>query len=185
MIVAYLTTHRGKSDRLLGLGAFFFMTVVMVASAGSTLDSTFSSLAKSIARELPMLAGRAEPARAVALGTSAMVVFALLGNLPMIAGTNILKATTLSGTMVIGLAPVFLLQRFVGYSPWSFHLSYWTGIGLGTLLSVNRIPAMWAIGDGKHALLLGTNLYGLVLCTGLFLLPALLSRTRTVAQGTA
>ncbi|MCK7500657.1 MAG: hypothetical protein MZW92_68410 [Comamonadaceae bacterium] len=79
----------------LGVGAFFFMTVVMVASAGSTLDSTFSSLAKSVARELPMLAGRAEPARAVTLGTWTMVVFALLGNLPMIAGTDILKATTL------------------------------------------------------------------------------------------
>lgn len=169
----------------LGLGAFFFMTVVMVASAGSTLDSTFSSLAKSVARELPLLAGRTEPARAVALGTAAMVAFALLGNLPMIAGTDILKATTLSGTMVIGLAPAFLLQRFVGYSPWSFHLSFWTGIGLGVLLSLNRIPAAWAIGGGKHALLLGTNLYGLVLCTGLFLLPALMSRTRSAAQGAA
>lgn len=166
----------------LGVGAFFFMMVVMVASAGSTLDSTFSSLAKSMARELPMLAGRAEPTRAVALGTWTMVLFALLGNLPMIAGTDILKATTLSGTMVMGLAPVFLLQRFVGHSPWSFHLSFWTGIALGILLAVKMIPGWWAIGDGKYALLLGTNLYGLLLCTALFLLPALLARLRSASM---
>lgn len=166
----------------LGLGAFFFMTVVMVASAGSTLDSTFSSLAKSVAQELPLLAGRGEPVRAVALGTWAMVVLALLGNLPMIAGTDILKATTLSGTMVIGLAPVFLLQRFVGRSPWSFHLSFWTGIALGILLALGMIPASWAIGGGKYALLLGTNLYGLLLCSALFLLPGLLSRARGVVR---
>lgn len=169
----------------LGLGAFFFMTVVMVASAGSTLDSTFSSLAKSVAQELPLLAGRAEPAGAVALGTWTMVVFAVLGNLPMIAGTDILKATTVSGTMVIGLAPVFLLHRLVGYSPWSFHLSFWTGIGLGVLLAAGLIPAGWAIGSGKHALLLGTNLYGLILCTGLFLLPAALPRLRLAVRGAA
>ena len=93
----------------LGLAAFFFMTVVMVASAGSTLDSTFSSVAKAVAQELPLLAGRPASVAAVSVGSFAMVAFAVLGNLPMIAGTDILKATTVSGTMVIGLAPVFLL----------------------------------------------------------------------------
>lgn len=168
----------------LGVAAFFFMTVVMVASAGSTLDSTFSSLAKSVAQELPMLAGLPAPAAAVKLGTAAMLIFAALGNLPMIAGTDILKATTLSGTMVIGLAPVFLLAGLVRHSPLSFHLSFWTGILLGVLLALNMIPASWAIGDGKYALLLGTNLYGLLLCTAGFLLPALLGR-RLRAAGSA
>ena len=73
--------------------------------------------------------------------------------------------------MVIGLAPVFLLSRWVGYSPLSFHLSFWTGMLLGTLLAVGAIPPGWAIGDGKYALLLGTNLYGLGLCMTGFLLP--------------
>jgi hypothetical protein len=84
--------------------------------------------------------------------------------------------------MVIGLAPVFLLQRFVGRSPWSFHLSFWTGIALGVLLGLGMIPASWAIGGGKYALLLGTNLYGLALCSALFLLPGLLSRARGRAR---
>jgi hypothetical protein len=160
----------------LGLAAFFFMTVVMIASAGSTLDSTFSSLAKSVAHELPALAQRPVPAAAVSIGTAAMVAFAVLGNLPMIAGTDILKATTLSGTMVIGLAPVFLLAGLVRHSPLSFHLSFWTGIVLGVLLALGMIPASWGIGDGKYALLLGTNLYGLILCSAGFLLPVLLAR---------
>ena len=60
----------------------------------------------------------------------------MLGNLPMIAGTDILKATTISGTMVIGLAPAFLFSRHVGCSPASFHLSFWTGMLLGVLLAL-------------------------------------------------
>ena len=77
-----------------------------------------------------------------------MIVIAVLGNLPMIAGAEILAATTLSGTMVMGLAPVFLLQRWVGFSPWSFHLSFWPGLLLGVLLALGWIPAAWAIGEG-------------------------------------
>jgi len=155
----------------LGLGALFVMTVVMISAAGSTLDSTFSSLAKSIAQELPTLANRAVGAQPIRIGVWTMVVFALVGNVPMIAGTDILKATTISGTMVMGLAPVFLLARFAGHSPWSFHLSFWIGIVLGLLSTFGWIPASWAIGNGKYALLLGVNFYGLILCFAAFLLP--------------
>ena len=41
-----------------------------------------------------------------------MVFLAVFGNIPMLLGTDILKATTISGTMVIGLAPVFLALHF-------------------------------------------------------------------------
>jgi hypothetical protein len=150
---------------------YLLMTVVMIMAAGSTLDSTFSSVAKSIGRELPMLAGRAPGPRALVIGMWTMVAFAVLGNLPMIAGTDILKATTVSGTMVMGLAPVFLLAPLVRHSPWSFHLAFWPGIALGSLLAAGQIPQFWAIGDGKYALLLGTNLYGLMICVAGFLLP--------------
>jgi hypothetical protein len=87
--------------------------------------------------------------------------------------------------MVMGLAPIFLLQQGVGYSPWSFHLSFWPGLLLGVLLAVGWIPAGWAIGEGKYALLLGTNLYGLLICTAGFLLPQIVYRLRQspVAQG--
>lgn len=162
----------------LGIGALFVMTVLMIAAAGSTLDSTFASLSKVVAQELPAIAGRQPTVSALRYGTVAMIVIAVLGNLPMIAGAEILAATTLSGTMVMGLAPVFLLQCGVGYSPWSFHLSFWPGLLLGVLLAIGWIPAAWAIGEGKYALLLGTNLYGLLICTTGYLLPALLRRWR-------
>ena len=155
---------------------YLLMTVVMIMAAGSTLDSTFSSVAKSIGRELPMLAGRTPGPRAMLIGMWTMVAFALLGNLPMIAGTDILKATTVSGTMVMGLAPVFLLAPLVKHSPWSFHLAFWPGIVLGVLLAAGMIPQSWAIGDGKYALLLGTNLYGLLICIAGFLLPVAFQR---------
>ena len=171
--------------RGLGFAGFFAMIVVMVSSAGSTLDSTFTSLSKLVARELPLLAGRVPSPKAMTIGSLTMVVFALLGNLPMIAGTDILKATTISGTMVIGLAPIFLFSNRVGYSPLSFHLAFWTGMTLGVLQLMNLIPPAWAIGSGKYAILLGTNLYGLLLCTAGFFLPLLLPRKRLSAEANA
>ncbi|MND61773.1 hypothetical protein D3C80_530350 [compost metagenome] len=164
--------------RSMGLVALLVMTVVMVSAAGSTLDSTFSSLARLAGRELPQLAGRDLGQKAIAVGMAVMVLFALLGNLPMLAGTDILKATTISGTMVIGLAPVFVLHGLVRPTRLGFHLSFWTGLGLGVALTLGAIPAAWAIGTGKYALLLGTNLYGLLLCCAGYLLPGLLARGR-------
>lgn len=166
--------------RSFGVGALFLMMVVMVNAAGSTLDSAFSSLSKAVALELPTLAGHRPGGRAVSIGTTAMIGVAILGNLPMFFGAEILAATTISGTMVMGLAPAFLLQRFVRYSPASFHLSFWPGVVLGLLFTVKLIPHAWAIGGGKYALLLGTNAYGLAICTVGFLLPALVHRLWTV-----
>jgi hypothetical protein len=155
---------------------YMLMTVVMIMAAGSTLDSTFASVAKSIGQEVPLLAGRTSTARAITIGMWTMLAFAVLGNLPMLAGTDILKATTVSGTMVMGLAPIFLLAPLVKYSAWSFHLAFWPGVVLGVLLAVGMIPQSWAIGGGKYGLLLGTNLYGLGICCAGFLLPLALQR---------
>jgi Na+/proline symporter len=161
---------------------YLLMTCVMIMAAGSTLDSTFSSVAKSAGQELPLLAGRAPGSNAVRIGVWTMIAFALLGNLPMIAGTDILKATTVSGTMVMGLAPIFLLAPLVRHSPWSFHLAFWPGVVLGVMLAAGSIPASWAIGTGKYALLLGTNLHGLAICCAGFLLPVAWQRLRAGAK---
>jgi solute:Na+ symporter, SSS family len=158
---------------------YLLMTCVMIMAAGSTLDSTFSSVAKSVGQELPLLAGRMPGNNAVRIGVWTMIAFALLGNLPMIAGTDILKATTVSGTMVMGLAPIFLFAPLVRHSPWSFHLAFWPGVVLGVMLAAGTIPAAWAIGTGKYALLLGANLYGLAICCAGFLLPVAWQRLRS------
>ena len=167
--------------RSLGTGAYFLMIAVMVSAAGSTLDSTFTSLSKLPAHDIPHLRGRDWGARARTLGMIVMVAFALLGNLPMILGANILAATTISGTMVIGLAPVFVLHGIVRPTRLGFHLSFWLGIILGVAHVAGLIPGWMAIGRGNSALLLGVNLYGLIGCTALYLLPGLMSlgpRTR-------
>ena len=164
-----------------GILTLFVVTVIMISSAGSTLDSTFNSLAKLGAQDLnPMhnIFSRYSPVKA---GIIIMVIFAIAGNLPMFAGTDILKATTISGTMVMGLAPIFLLYRLVGYSPISFHLSFWTGVVLGILYAAGLIPQTLAIGDGKYGLLLATNLYGLALCTLGFFIPLLFKSKHTPA----
>ncbi|MEX1081771.1 MAG: sodium:solute symporter [Halofilum sp. (in: g-proteobacteria)] len=155
--------------RSFGIAALFAMSVVMMSSAGSTLDSAFSSLARSLAWDLPAL-GRHVGDADKRVGVAVMIVFAILGNLPMLAGTEILKATTLSGTMVIGLAPVFIFGGVQRHAV-NFHLSFWSGMTLGALLAAGWLPAWLAIGDGDYALLLGTNVWGLMLCTALFWLP--------------
>lgn len=160
----------------LGTTAYFLMIVVMVSAAGSTLDSTFSSLAKLTAHDLPKMSGVDLGEKSRKIGMIVMVVIAIVGNLPMILGTDILKATTISGTMVIGLAPIFLLHGFVKPTKLGFHLSFWIGIILGFAMAFEAVPASLSIGTGKYALLLGVNLYGLILCTLGYVIPGLLAK---------
>jgi Na+/proline symporter len=159
----------GQAFGLIGL---FVMTAIMINSAGSTIDSTLSSTAKLVGIELPTLADRSfSPSRAVTVGIVSMIVIAIIGSVPMVLGTDILKATTISGTMVMGLAPIFLFGRWIGYSPWSFHLSFWTGLLMGVLQVVGAVPQSLAIGQGQYALLLGANVYGLIFCMIGFWVP--------------
>ena len=163
--------------KTLGVAGYFAMIVVMISAAGSTLDSTFASLGKLTGKDLPEMAGKPlKNPKLVAI--IFMVAFAFIGNLPMIMGTDILKATTISGTMVIGLAPIFLLHGFVKPTKVGFHLSFWIGIILGVLLTVKMIPVSWAIGSGKSALLLGVNFYGLILCTLGYVIPGLFAKRK-------
>ena len=171
----------GEVALAFGIIPYLLMTLVMIMAAGSTVDSTFASVAKAVGHELPLLAGRTPGKRAILVGMWTMAAFAVLGDLPMIAGTDILKATTVSGTMVMGLAPIFLLAPLVRFSPWSFHLAFWPGVALGVLVASNAVPPSWAIGDGKYALLLGANVYGLVICFAGFLLPLAWQRVRRVS----
>ena len=169
--------------------------VMMLTTAGSTLDSTFSSTAKLTA--LDFSARRApEDRSAMKWGRAAIVAVALLGNLPLLTlyvgetGPAVIAATTISGTMIMGLAPIFLLAFFRRAGALSFHLSLWTGFALGVLLALHNarpfdiFPEWLAMGSGKYADDLGVNFFGLLLCCALFLAGGCVSPRRARISNT-
>ena len=165
--------------------------VMMLTSAGSTMDSTFSSTAKMAAIDLPARAD-APAAPQLRQGRIAIVIIALLGNLPLLTlylgdqiGPAIIKATTISGTMIMGLAPVFLLAFVRRAGALSFHLSFWTGLALGVMLAAGWAPAAMAVGEGKYALSLGVNLWGLLLCAILYIIGAMLNTSKPTSAAAA
>lgn len=174
--------------KLFGLPLLLVFNAIMLTSAGSTLDSTFSSVAKLTARDWSNRQGKPEESEA-RFGRWSMIAIAVLGNLPLLGiylgdkvGPAIILATTISGTMVMGLAPIFLLAFIPNAGRWSFNFSFWTGLSLGVLrviesaFSVHIFPEWIAIGTGKYALDLGINVYGLILCTLGFLLGTICDR---------
>ena len=116
-----------------------------------------------------------------------MIAIAILGNVPLLSiylgdriGPAIILATTISGTMVMGLAPIFLLAFIPSARQLSFLLAFCPGLIFGVLrvlenaLSTRIFPTWIDIGAGKYAEDLGINIYGLVLCTAGYLLGALI-----------
>lgn len=154
-------------SKLLGVGAMLVMNFIMVTSAASTLDSAFSSAAKMAVVDLSPKAKQS-----VSRGRLVMTLFAVAGTLPIFAKPEILSATTISGTMVLGLAPVFLLWK-VKAPAISFHLAVGVGIVLGILLALGAIPEQLIWFPGKYGDLLSVNILGTLACFALFLLPVL------------
>ncbi len=151
--------------KLFGLGMMLAMNFIMITSAASTLDSTFSSFSKLLVEDL----GKAEKI-SLSRGRWAMLLLALLGSVPIFFGAEILSATTISGTMVIGLAPVFLLWRWPA-PPLSLYLSVGAGLLVGLLLLNGLWPRGWHFSEGKYADLLSANLVGTISCFVLYSLP--------------
>jgi SSS family solute:Na+ symporter len=169
---------------LFGLPMLLIFNAIMLTSAGSTLDSTFSSVAKLGARDWDNRKGLPTESQAF-IGRWWIVAIALLGNVPLLSiylgdkiGPAIIMATTISGTMVMGLAPIFLLAFLPGAGALSFHLAFWPGLSCGicrvleSALSIQIFPAWMSLGAGKYAIDLGVNVYGLGLCTAGYLMGA-------------
>ena len=175
-----------------GLPMLLVFNAIMLTSAGSTLDSTFSSAAKLSARDWNAI-DEAPTAGQVRSGRWMMVMIALFGNLPLLSiylpeqiGPAVIAATTISGTMVMGLAPIFLLPLLIRTAgSLSFHLAFWPGLIIGSLRVIESagpitvFPNWLALGSGKYSLDLGLNVFGLLLCCTGYLVGAIVSPAET------
>lgn len=169
--------------RSLGIVAFFIVAVIMISTAGSTLDSTFTSLGKLCSRDLPGIVG-ITPDNVRLIGIAVMIAFGIVGNLPMIMGASIITATTISGTMIMGLGPIFLLHGVVKPTRLGFMLAFWIGMILGIWDVIDPASlAFMNIGAGKYANFLGVNLWGAIACWLAYLIPGVVSAARDKAKG--
>jgi Na+/proline symporter len=150
----------------LGLPLLFLMNLMMLTSGCSTIDSTFSSIGKLVSLEV--LPGW--KVDKVVLARASMVLLGILGNLMIYAKPAILSATTVSGTMVIGLTPVFVLSGWRRAGAISYHASVLLGLLFGLGLSLKWFHG--TIGAGKYGNLLWVNLVGISLCFAVYLLGA-------------
>ncbi|MDD0852172.1 hypothetical protein HBN50_03645 [Halobacteriovorax sp. GB3] len=147
-----------ETAKYFGLPMLVIMNLIMLTSASSTIDSTYTSAGKLVALELL----EKYHLDKIKLSRITMIVLALLGNAMVHLGPEILSATTVSGTMVIGLAPIFLLSSWKKASKASFYSSVLVGLVTGIFLSLGLIPD--SIGDGKYGKLLYANVIGTTLC---------------------
>ncbi len=151
--------------KILGVMTMLAMNFIMVTSAASTLDSAFSSFSKLMVIDLGN-----KNLVSIQKGRIMMVVLTIVGTLPIFANPEILTATTISGTMVMGLAPVFIFWKKNAPSL-SFHLSVGCGIFIGILVATGTFPQSLVFTEGKYATLLASNIWGSILCFILFFIP--------------
>ncbi len=146
-----------------GLVLLLILNFIMITSAASTLDSTFSSFSKLLAIDLNL-------GNSLKFGRWSMVLIAILGTIPVFLNAEILSATTISGTMVIGLTPIFLFWKSKA-TIISFHLSVFCGLLFGFLLLFNLFPENLVFTTGKYAKLLWINFWGILCCFILYFTP--------------
>jgi len=151
-----------------GVVILLVINFIMVTSAASTLDSTFSSSSKLVAIDLKL-------GKSLKTGRLVMVAVAILGTIPIFLGAEILSATTVSGTMVIGLTPIFLFWN-LKTPKISFYLSVICGLVFGFLLVFNSFPEQLIFTTGKYADLLWVNVWGILSCIILYLIPLWLKK---------
>jgi len=146
-----------------GVVILLIINFIMITSAASTLDSTFSSFSKLIALDLNL-------GNTLKFGRWSMVAIAVLGTIPVFLDAEILSATTISGTMVIGLTPVFIFWHKRA-AALSFHLSVFAGVIFGFLVIFKLFPQQLIFTTGKYADLLWINFWGILCCITLYFIP--------------
>ncbi len=152
VIGVYAQTQGFKGQAAVEVGKAFGVVIllvinfIMITSAASTLDSTFSSFSKLLAVDLSL-------SKDLTFGRLSMAVIAVLGTLPVFLNAEILSATTISGTMVIGLTPIFLFWN-IKVPKISFYFSVITGLLFGFMLVFKVFPEALIFTEGKYADLL-------------------------------
>ncbi|RXG14061.1 sodium:solute symporter family protein [Leeuwenhoekiella aestuarii] len=170
MIGVYAKTMGMQGQAAVEVGKAFgtvillIINFIMITSAASTLDSTFSSFSKLAAIDLKL-------GESISVGRLAMCVLVVLGTIPIFLDAEILSATTISGTMVIGLTPIFFFWKLPAPKI-SFYLSIFCGIAFGFLLIFDLIPGSWILTSGPYADLLWVNIWGVFSCLILYMIPA-------------
>ncbi|WP_299384400.1 sodium:solute symporter [uncultured Lacinutrix sp.] len=174
VIGVYAQTQGFKGQAAVEVGKAFGVIIllvinfIMITSAASTLDSTFSSFSKLLAIDLGMV-------KDLTFGRVSMAAIAILGTLPVFLDAEILSATTISGTMVIGLTPVFLFWN-IKVPKISFYLSIFCGLIFGFLLVFKAFPEALIFTEGKYADLLWVNVWGIISCITVYFIPKWLSK---------
>lgn len=146
-----------------GIVVLLIVNFIMITSAASTLDSTFSSFSKLLAIDLKL-------GQNLTFGRLSMAIIAVLGTIPVFFDAEILSATTISGTMVIGLTPVFVFWD-IKTPKISFFLSVICGLVFGFLLVFDVFPKQLILTSGKYADLLWVNIWGILTCIILYFAP--------------
>lgn len=169
VIGIYAQTQNMEGQAAVEVGKAFGVIIllvinfIMITSAASTLDSTFSSFSKLLSIDLNL-------GKNVTFGRISMVLVAVLGTLPVFLNAEILSATTISGTMVIGLTPVFLFWK-LDVPKISYYLSVGCGLIFGIILVLEIFPESLIFTQGKYADLLWINFWGVLSCITLYIIP--------------
>ncbi|GMH66519.1 hypothetical protein TrST_g733 [Triparma strigata] len=178
--------------KTVGEGIFNLLFIVMSTSSISTLDSTFASTAKLCGPDFAgfLLDGIPTPlykatTQHMKIGRISMVAMAVVGILPLLSNVTELSATTVSGTVVMGLAgpiclmavvpdawlwkrgmkrPLAFLAPFLSCAAVGicYQLRYSTKNADGSLkyddMNIDFSPL--TMGDGSYGRLLGVNVFG-------------------------
>ena len=157
-----------KFGELFGPIMLLLINFIMIVSAASTLDSSFSSASKLIAVDLKRGA-------TLKIGRWSMVIFAVAGTVPLFFHPEILSATTISGVMVIGLTPIFLFWKLKAPKI-SYYLSILVGIFFGIIAALGVFPEEFLFLDGAYNDLLSITVIGITSCFIVYFVPVVWQR---------
>lgn len=159
-------------SKTLGLVILLLINFIMITSASSTLDSTFASFSKLITIDLGIFDA------SVRFGRLVMVGITILGTIPIFLDPEILSATTISGTMVIGLAPIFLFWQ-TKTAKSTFTITVLCGILFGVIYAFGLLPESWNWSNSQYGGLLVVNFIGTLICFIVFFIFKILKRSES------